>query len=205
MFLDVLGGCVAFLAVAQVQTLCTLLARRSKSVSAVMNALERRSDTAYPECDVCQSINLLRHHYQYLEVLFQRVLGDLSAWKSALGPLRGLANQVEHILEEFDGPLHATVHPHLVEYIRTGDELPSLKWGTSIAYAASVAVPLIGGAGVACYVVGGLCFVQDKQPVGVWVASFGVVFGTLLLFGTMVKSVSTARKIMHTSPDRLPK
>jgi len=194
MFLDVVGGCIAFIAVVQFQKLYALLVRRTKSVSAIMDALEKRIGPSFPTCDSCQTLSFLRHYYQFLEVRFQSFLGNVSAWESELSPLKGLAGIVSDVLRDLDGQLHAAVHPHIVEYMKTGVELSELRLATSIAYAASVAVPLIVGTGATCFILGGLCFVKGAQPIGVQVTSFVVVFGTILLFGAAVRNVSRTRK-----------
>jgi hypothetical protein len=115
-------------------------------------------------------------------------------------PLQDLARLASDALHDLDSTLQSTMHPYVTEYIKTGDELPSLRSATSVAYAASIAVPLIVGAGVACFVIGVLCFVKDAQPVGVWATVFAVVFGTLFLFGVVVRSVVGSCGPMNALP-----
>jgi len=200
MFLDVLGACIAFIAVVQLQTLYALLLRRTKSISAIMDALEKRINPSTTDCGPCQNISLLRHHYQYLEVLFQHFLGNVGAWGYEIIPLQDLAHLASDALRDIDSALLSTVHPYVVEYIKTGDELPDLRSATSFAYAASVAVPLIVGAGVTCFVIGSLCFVKDAFPVEVWIIALVAVFGTLFVFGVVMRSISHTPAPLYVGP-----
>ena len=71
---------------------------------------------------------------------------------------------------------------HLQEYQRTTDELDKSRAAVSIANSAIVTLRMIVLVGVACCVVGGLCFVRDAQPPGVWITSFTVIGGILTWF-----------------------
>jgi hypothetical protein len=73
-----------------------------------------------------------------------------------LGSLQDLITRVSDVLRDLDNELHSTVHAHILEYKRTGDELRLMMSGTSIAYAAIVAAPLAVGAGMLCFVTGGV-------------------------------------------------
>jgi hypothetical protein len=204
MFLDVLGGCIAFVAVAHLQKLSTLLLRRTKSVSVIMGALEKTVNTF--DCATCRNLSLLRHHYQFLEILFQRILCDPGIWSYELNPLQDLTDRASDVLRDLDNQLHSAVHFHILEYKKTGDELRDLTLRTSIAYAAIIAAPLVVSVGILCFVVGGLCFVIGTQPAAVWISSLAVVFGTLFLFGVMVNSISRtpSRPIPTEASDKLP-
>lgn len=75
----------------------------------------------------------------------------------------GVRNQARFasdvLLGDFDSSLQSIVRSHVVAYLKRGDELLDMKLGTDVAYA------FHRRAGVTCFVIGPLCFVQGAQPV----------------------------------------
>jgi len=184
LFLDILGGCAAYMAAVQLQRIYTLLLRRTASVSAITNALEQYT---FPptEAPTLADLSLLCLHVRFLEVMFLHALSNPPAWRSTLLKVQEARRSVEDITRRLDKRLHARVCIPLQEYQSTTTELDLSKSEVSMAFSATLALPIVVFMAVACLVVGGLCHVKDAQPVVVWVTSFVVVGGVLFLFLVM--------------------
>jgi hypothetical protein len=85
-----------------------------------------------------------------------------------------------------DRQLHARANVHLQEYQRTTYELDKSRVAVSIANSAITTLRMIVLIGVACCVVGGLCYVKNAQPAGVWITSFTVLGGISIWFAIIM-------------------
>jgi hypothetical protein len=188
LFLDVLGGCTAYVGSVQLQRIYTLLLRRTRSISAIINTLDQYTlpPPDAPTLDPITDLSLLCLHIQFVEVMFLHALTNLPAWTPTLLKMQETGRSIEDITRRLDKRLHARVCIPLQEYQRTTDELQRLRSEVSVAFSASAALPMIVFAGVICIIVGGLCHVKAAQPVGVWVTSFAVVGVILILCLVMV-------------------
>ena len=68
---------------------------------------------------------------------------------------------IEQIILLLDRRLHARVNVHLQKYQRTTHELNKSRAAVSIANSAIATLRMIVLIGVACCVVGGLCYVKN--------------------------------------------
>jgi len=96
--------------------------------------------------------------------------------------MRTSQHSLEEIIKLLDRRLHVRANVHLKEYQRTTDELDKSRASVSIANSAIFTLRAIVLIGVACCVVGGLCYVKDAQPAGVWITLFTVLGGISIFF-----------------------
>lgn len=185
LFLDVIGGCIAFMEAVQLQRIYTLLLRRKTSVSTITKALEHHT-LPLTESEPVADLPLLCLHIRFLEAAFLHALSGSHAWEETLSRERKSMTSVDNIIRRLDKRLHARVYMHLHEHQSTTDELDKSKLDVSVALFASATLPIIVFVGVACLVLGGLCYVRNAQPPGVWITSFTVVGGILILFAVMI-------------------
>ena len=185
LFLDITGGCMAYIVSLQLQHIYALLLRRTTSISQIVNALDQY--TPPPGVDPSRlkavaNLPSVSIHILFLEIVFLHALTNPSAWERSLTEMRTSQRDIEEIILFLDKRLHIRANVHLQEYQRTTNELDKSRAAVSIANFAIVTLRMIVLVGVACCVVGGLCFVRDAQPSGVWITSFTVLGGILILF-----------------------
>ena len=201
--MDVLGACLAFIAIVHLEKLHTLLVKRDDSYSIIMTSLQQHISTS-AECDPCLRISILRHNFHSIEMFFQCFLGDAAAWENEIIPLREAVYRASEVLRRIDSPLFSAVHPYVEDYEHTGNELSSLRRSTHIAYVASVAVPLITGTGVICFVFGSLCFVKDTMPAEVWATALSIVCGMVLVVSVIVGGAGRTPAPLHMEARSTP-
>jgi hypothetical protein len=189
LFLDIVGGCMAYIVAVQLQHIYALLLRRTKSVSQIVKALDQYTPPPGADPSRLKAVETLPSvsiHLLFLEIVFLHALTNPSAWKSTLTKMRTSQCYLEEIILLLDRRLHVRANVHLQEYHRTTDELDKSRAAVSIVNSAIVTLRMIVLIGVACCVVGGLCYVSDAQPAGVWITSFTVLGGILILFVIIV-------------------
>jgi hypothetical protein len=188
LFLDVLGGCIAYLGVVELQKIHALLLRLTSEVSSIGDALEKHKaqvHAAGPTSPYQQDplhMQRLAEALQYLqfsEAIALHLLGDLRAWNENLAHLkagtRSLEMVVSAVLSDSDMDTQVHVPDHLQNYIAATGDLVHAKMTVSLAFSARKAAPMTTFCGILCFIIGLLCFVKASQPMGVWVASFTVV------------------------------
>lgn len=100
-------------------------------------------------------------------------------------------HSLKQIIYLLDRQLHVHVNVHLQEYQRTTDKLDKSRVAVSIENSAIATLCMIVLIGVACCVVGGLCYMKDAQPTGVWITSFTVLGGISIWFVIMMGHVTS--------------
>jgi hypothetical protein len=187
LFFDVFGGCVSLMGIIQLQNLHTILCRRTTAVSAIVHALEPH------KYEFCLQL-------QHLEVLLLRTLGNIDAWNQYLGMFVDLSEQR---IADLNKGERTAVLIHVLEYEDTNEDLQHLRvglrrFGASLAFFAYAAVPVIVFSGVACFILGGICFVRSAQPNAVWITSFTVVGSLVILaVGMITRGARPKGSILH--------
>jgi hypothetical protein len=174
LLLDILGVCIALMAVTQLQSLSDILSRRSSVVSTIVNSMEGTKHVANNHA-------LISRIQAHEEMLFL-ALGDLRSWDSMMEGLYRNSMSIARALED-EGIGNDILRGR---YERTSDELLELRggfrrWGMSLGYGASALVPSVIFSGASCFIVATLCYVKDAHPLPVWATSFAVTLGTILL------------------------
>ena len=185
LFLDITGGCMAYIVALQLQHIYALLLRRTTSVSQIVNALDQYTPPPGAEpfrLKAMENLPSVSIHILFLEIVFLHALTNPSAWERSLTKMRTSQRHIEEIILFLDKRLHIRANVHLQEYQRTTDELDKSRAAVNIASSAIVTLRMVVLVGVACCVVGGLCYVRDAQPPGVWITSFTVIGGILTWF-----------------------
>ena len=194
LFLDTVGGCLAYIVAVQFQHIYALLLRRTTSVSQIVNALDHYTPPPGADPSTLKAVANLPSvsiHLLFLEIVFLHALTNPSAWESSLTKMRTSQRYLEQIILLLDRRLHVRANVHLQEYHRTTDELDKSRATVSIANSAIATLRMIVLIGVACCVVGGLCYVKDAQPTGVWITSFTVLGGISIWFVIMMGHVTS--------------
>ena len=189
LFLDIVGGCMAYIVAVQLQHIYALLLRRSTSVSHIVNALDQYSPPTGANPSTLKAVANLPSvsiHILFLEIVFLHALTYPSAWESSLNEMRTSQRSIEQIILLLDRRLHARTNVYLQEYQRTTHELDKSRAAVSIANSAIATLRMIVLVGVACCVVGGLCYVKNAQPTGVWITSFTVLGGISIWFAIIM-------------------
>jgi len=193
LFLDILGGCTAYMVAVQLQHIYALLLRRMTSISRITSTLEQ-----YTPPPPLGSPSISKHvpdlaalslHIQFLEVILFHALStstSTSAWHKSLLKVQESRRSIDDIIRILDKRLHARAYIHLQEYQRTTDELDKWRGQVRIASSAIWMLRMVVCAGMVCLVAGGLCYVKGAQPRGVWIPSFLIVGGVFVLFVVLV-------------------
>ncbi|KAJ7134381.1 hypothetical protein C8R44DRAFT_423537 [Mycena epipterygia] len=171
LFADVLSGSIAIVGAVQLQRTYSLVQQRQSSLANLSDALKS------PEGREQGNLALV-NHLRFLEMVIFPLLRSPRLWNTLSAPLRHSAQLVECIIK--GESLTAALYP-LADYRHSTNRLAKCRVGTSLGFAASVTVPPLVLAGLACFAVGAICLVLDSQPIAVWVASFAVLGGTLIL------------------------
>lgn len=189
LFLDIVGGCMAYIVAVQLQHIYALLLRRTTSVSQIVNALDQYTPPPGANPSMLKAVAKLPSvsiHILFLEFVFLHALTHPSAWESSLTKMQTSQYEIDHIISSLDRRLYARANVHLQEYQRTTKELDKSRAAVSIANSAIATLRMIVLIGVACCVVGGLCYVKNAQPTGVWITSFTVLGGISIWFAIVM-------------------
>ena len=176
---------MAYIVAVQLQYIYTLLLRRTTSVSQIVNALDQYTPSpgANPSTlKAAANLPSVSIHILFLEIVFLHALTFPSAWESSLTKMQTSQREIEQIILLLDRRLRARVNVHLQEYQRTTHELDNSRAAVSISNSAIATLRMIVLIGVACCIVGGLCYVKDAQPNGVWITSFTLLGGISIWF-----------------------
>jgi hypothetical protein len=200
LFLDILGGCTAYVVAVQLQQFYALLLRRTTSISRITSTLEQYTPPPPQEAPGISKpvpdLAALSLHIQFLEVILFHALSTNNsttpAWHNALLKVQESRRSIDDIVRILDKRLHTRAYIHLQEYQRTTDELDKWRAQVRIASLAIWVLRMVVCAGIVCFVAGGLCYVKGSQPPGVWVTSFMIVGGVFVLFVVLVVQ-STSR------------
>ena len=176
---------MAYIVAVQLQHIYALLLRRTTSVSQIVNALDQYTPPPGADPSILKAAAKLPSvsiHLLFLEIMFLHAMINPSAWESSLTEMQASQHSLKEIISSLDKRLYARANVHLQEYQRTTDELDKSRAAVSIANSAIAILRIIVLIGVACCVVGGLCYVKFAQPAGVWITSFTVLGGISILF-----------------------
>jgi hypothetical protein len=195
LFLGILGACIAFTGVIQLQIIHALLVRQATSISSITEALGS---------DVPNSRAVLLS-LRFLQMMSLQVLGQLCAWDHIAQSLERHTECVHVELRQLLGEdLFRKISIHAVDHRITSAELASLRtgvrrWKTSFAFSAYDVAPVVVFMGTASFVLGVLCFITWTQPVAVCVTSYVAVPATLLsLAGVVVHNVGPFHRKENT-------
>jgi hypothetical protein len=197
LFLDIIGGCTAFMEAVQLQRIYTLLLRRTTSVSAIINALEHHN-LHDPNQKGTDQLPRLYVHIHFREVMFLHALCGLYPWQKTLSREQESRASVAAIISQLDPQLYMRIQIHLHEHGITTKELQKSRLHVRVSLIASAVLHIIVFMGVACLVVGGLCYVKDAHSPGVWITSFAVVGGILTLFVVIILHSSLMLGMFHS-------
>ena len=182
---------MAYIVAVQLQLIYALLLRRTTSVSQIVTALDKYTPPPGADPSTLKAMEKLPYisiHILFLDVMFLHALTNPSAWKSSLTKMRTSQRYIEDIIRR----LHVRANVDLQEYQRTTDELDKSRAAVSIANSAIAMLRMVVLIGVACCVVGGLCYVKGAQPAGVWITSF-MMLGEVLIWFVIIMGRATSR------------
>jgi hypothetical protein len=189
LFLDIVGGCMAYVVAVQLQHIYALLLRRLTSISQITNSLDQYTSSSAEDSPskskAVANLPSVSLHLRLLEVMFLHAMSNRS-WESVLPKMRASQRSVDQIIGLLDIQLHSRTNVHLQEYQRTTEELHISRAAVNMAISAIAALRIIVLIGVSCFVVGGLCYVKHAQPAGVWITTFTVLGGILISFVVMM-------------------
>ena len=180
---------MAYIVAVQLQQIYALLLRRATSVSQIVNALDQYTPPPGASPSMLKAVAnlpLLSTHILFLEIVYLRALIHPSAWKRSSTKMQTSQQATDDIISFLDKRLHSRANEHLQEYQGTTHELDRSRAGVSIANSAIATLRMIVLIGVACCVVGGLCYVKNAQPIGVWITSFTVLGGISIWFAIIM-------------------
>jgi hypothetical protein len=191
LFLDVLGGCVAYVGVTQLQRMHALIRKRMANASAVAKALDKYSDVT-PSNFPRSVLSAISQHLRFLDVMFLRVLDDIRLWPQIFEYLIDALAATESFIYSLDNEhkgLREEVLYGMSQYRATFDQFARRKLSANLAYSTSVVVPPTVLASVLCFLAGMMCFLRESMPVVVWAVSFAAVGGVSLLLGIIVTTL----------------
>ncbi|KAF7332446.1 hypothetical protein MKEN_00126600 [Mycena kentingensis (nom. inval.)] len=192
LFFDVLGGNWAIVGSIQLQSTHALLSERKTAISELREALKKvQSDS--------RQLALLNH----LHILDKTILAPIyhpQLWKELCETFQQSTEGMERVLRTMDDAVQISAAYSIADYRDATRALKRYASQTSLGIAASIAVPSIVIAGLACFAAGASCLAVSSQPTAVWATSFGVVAATILLFSIVFVATHSGYTLHRSYP-----